>query len=152
MCVQLSENNFKVLVVTEDSSVVLNQLEVNEQGIYRCTLQDREGTVLSQATFLLTGKIFTQIQVDQIHILCFFHYVKTEWQVCDHFFLFLFEQKLYFYRKQKTKTKLIQLRDDQIYLSILKYRNYSQRVSHKRSPPLFTGAETDSLHAENCCH
>lgn len=55
-CVQLNENDFKVLVVTEDSSVVLNQLQVNEQGTYRCSLQDQNGTVFYRATFLLTGE------------------------------------------------------------------------------------------------
>ncbi|XP_029915189.1 izumo sperm-egg fusion protein 1 [Myripristis murdjan] len=49
----LVESDFKVLVVTEDSSVVLNQLHVDEKGTYRCTLQDRKGTVFSQLTFLL---------------------------------------------------------------------------------------------------
>lgn len=56
LCVQLNENDFKVLVVTEDSSVVLNQLQVNEQGTYRCSLQDQNGTVFYRATFLLTGE------------------------------------------------------------------------------------------------
>ncbi|XP_071774659.1 izumo sperm-egg fusion protein 1 [Centroberyx gerrardi] len=51
---KLADSDFRVLVVTEDSSVVLNQLHVDEQGTYRCSLQDRNGTVFSQVTFLLT--------------------------------------------------------------------------------------------------
>ncbi|KAM3867438.1 izumo sperm-egg fusion protein 1 [Diretmus argenteus] len=50
---KLVESDFKVLVVTEDSSVVLNQLHVDEQGTYRCLLQDGNGIVFSQVTFLL---------------------------------------------------------------------------------------------------
>lgn len=56
VCVQLIGNDFRVLVVTEDSSVVLNQLRVNEQGTYRCSLQSQNGTIFYQVTFLLTGK------------------------------------------------------------------------------------------------
>lgn len=56
LCVQLNESDFKVLVVTDDSSVVLNQLHVNEQGTYRCSLQGQSGTVFYRVTFLLTGK------------------------------------------------------------------------------------------------
>ncbi|XP_051806770.1 izumo sperm-egg fusion protein 1 [Acanthochromis polyacanthus] len=50
----LDESDFKALVVTDDSSVVLNQLRVDEQGTYRCSLQDRNGTIFYQVTFLLT--------------------------------------------------------------------------------------------------
>ncbi|XP_069563808.1 izumo sperm-egg fusion protein 1 [Brachyistius frenatus] len=50
---KLDERNFKTLVVTKDSSVVLNQLHVDEQGTYRCSLQDRDGTVFYRVTFLL---------------------------------------------------------------------------------------------------
>ena len=37
--------------------MVLNQLHANEQGTYRCSLQDRNATVFSTVTFLLTGKV-----------------------------------------------------------------------------------------------
>ncbi|XP_039658704.1 izumo sperm-egg fusion protein 1 isoform X3 [Perca fluviatilis] len=50
---KLIERDFKALVVTDDSSVVLNQLHVDEQGTYRCSLQDQSGTVFYQVTFLL---------------------------------------------------------------------------------------------------
>ncbi|KAG7236775.1 hypothetical protein INR49_000238, partial [Caranx melampygus] len=50
---QLDENDFKALVVTHDSSIVLNQLRVDEQGTYRCSLQHQDGTILYQVTFLL---------------------------------------------------------------------------------------------------
>uniref|UniRef100_A0A3Q3KFT4 Ig-like domain-containing protein n=1 Tax=Monopterus albus TaxID=43700 RepID=A0A3Q3KFT4_MONAL len=40
------------LVVTDDSSVILNQLHMDEQGIYRCSLQEA-GTIFYQITFLL---------------------------------------------------------------------------------------------------
>ncbi|XP_031685279.1 izumo sperm-egg fusion protein 1 [Oncorhynchus kisutch] len=50
----LTEGDFRVLVVTEDSSVVLNQLHVDEEGMYRCLLTDGKGTVLSRTHFLLT--------------------------------------------------------------------------------------------------
>ncbi|XP_024294230.1 izumo sperm-egg fusion protein 1 isoform X1 [Oncorhynchus tshawytscha] len=50
----LTEGDFRVLVVTEDSSVVLNQLHVDEEGTYRCLLTDGKGTVLSRTHFLLT--------------------------------------------------------------------------------------------------
>ncbi|XP_029685881.1 izumo sperm-egg fusion protein 1 isoform X2 [Takifugu rubripes] len=49
-----NESDFKVLVVTEDSSLVLNQLRVDEQGTYHCSLQDRNGTVFYQVKFLLS--------------------------------------------------------------------------------------------------
>ncbi|XP_073321624.1 izumo sperm-egg fusion protein 1 [Pagrus major] len=51
---KLNESDFRALVVTDDSSVVLNQLHVDEQGTYRCSLQNRNGTVFYGATFLLT--------------------------------------------------------------------------------------------------
>ncbi|XP_029294712.1 izumo sperm-egg fusion protein 1 [Cottoperca gobio] len=50
----LSESDFKALVVTDDPSVVLNQLHEDEQGTYRCSLQGRNGTVFYRVTFLLT--------------------------------------------------------------------------------------------------
>ncbi|XP_068594928.1 izumo sperm-egg fusion protein 1 [Brachionichthys hirsutus] len=51
---KLNESSFNVLVVTEDSSVVLNQLQADEQGTYRCSLQDPNGVVFYQVAFLLT--------------------------------------------------------------------------------------------------
>ncbi|XP_026198455.1 izumo sperm-egg fusion protein 1 isoform X2 [Anabas testudineus] len=50
---KLNESDFKPLVVTDDSSVILNQLHVDEQGTYRCSLQGN-GTVFYQVTFFLT--------------------------------------------------------------------------------------------------
>ncbi|XP_061117852.1 izumo sperm-egg fusion protein 1 [Conger conger] len=43
-----------VLVVTPDSSIVLNQLRRDEQGVYRCLLLDSDGTVLSCTHYVLT--------------------------------------------------------------------------------------------------
>ncbi|XP_060895049.1 izumo sperm-egg fusion protein 1 [Labrus mixtus] len=51
---KLNERDFSTLIVTEDSTVVLNQLHVNEQGTYRCSLQSRNGTIFYRVTFLLT--------------------------------------------------------------------------------------------------
>ncbi|XP_041643280.1 izumo sperm-egg fusion protein 1 isoform X2 [Cheilinus undulatus] len=51
---KLIESDFSTLVVTDDSTVVLNQLRVNEQGTYRCSLRGPNGTVFYQVTFLLT--------------------------------------------------------------------------------------------------
>ncbi|KAM3610230.1 uncharacterized protein V6R79_001010 [Siganus canaliculatus] len=51
---KLNEADFKSLVVTRDSSVVLNQLHVDEQGTYRCSLRDQNGSVFYQVTFPLT--------------------------------------------------------------------------------------------------
>ncbi|XP_030621915.1 izumo sperm-egg fusion protein 1 [Chanos chanos] len=48
------EGDYKVLVVTPESKIVLNQLRVEEQGVYRCLLQDSEGTTLSRTHFILT--------------------------------------------------------------------------------------------------
>ncbi|XP_056274327.1 izumo sperm-egg fusion protein 1 [Pseudoliparis swirei] len=50
---KLNESDFKALVVTDDSSVVLNQLRVDEQGTYRCSLQGRDGTVFYRVTYPL---------------------------------------------------------------------------------------------------
>ncbi|KAM9475761.1 izumo sperm-egg fusion protein 1 isoform 2-T2 [Clarias gariepinus] len=49
-----AEDNFKVLVVTKESKIVLNQLHVTEQGVYRCFLLDQHGTTLSHTRFILT--------------------------------------------------------------------------------------------------
>ncbi|XP_033476185.2 izumo sperm-egg fusion protein 1 isoform X1 [Epinephelus lanceolatus] len=51
---KLNTSDFKALVVTDDSSVVLNQLDEDEQGTYHCSLQGRDGTVFYRVTFLLT--------------------------------------------------------------------------------------------------
>ncbi|XP_062854759.1 izumo sperm-egg fusion protein 1 isoform X2 [Trichomycterus rosablanca] len=48
------EDRFDVLVVTQDSKIVLNQLSVSEQGVYRCFLLDRHGITLSHMHFILT--------------------------------------------------------------------------------------------------
>ncbi|KAF6730127.1 Izumo sperm-egg fusion protein 1 [Oryzias melastigma] len=50
----LNESDFVPLVVTHDSSVVLNQLQLDEQGTYRCSLQEENRTIFYQVTFLLT--------------------------------------------------------------------------------------------------
>ncbi|XP_053091809.1 izumo sperm-egg fusion protein 1 isoform X2 [Pangasianodon hypophthalmus] len=49
-----AEDRFEVLVVTKDSKIVLNQLSVSEQGVYRCFLLDQHGTTLSHTLFILT--------------------------------------------------------------------------------------------------
>ncbi|XP_043965098.1 izumo sperm-egg fusion protein 1 isoform X1 [Gambusia affinis] len=46
--------DFQLLVVTQDASIVLNQLHLDEQGTYRCSLQDENGAVYYRASFLLT--------------------------------------------------------------------------------------------------
>ncbi|XP_030592848.1 izumo sperm-egg fusion protein 1 isoform X2 [Archocentrus centrarchus] len=51
---KMDESDFKVLVVTDDSHVVLNQLRLDEEGTYRCSLQDQIGTIFYQAIFPLT--------------------------------------------------------------------------------------------------
>ncbi|XP_070690662.1 izumo sperm-egg fusion protein 1 [Pempheris klunzingeri] len=51
---KLNESDFKALVVTDESSVVLNQLRENEQGTYRCSLKDRNGAIYYRVAFLLT--------------------------------------------------------------------------------------------------
>ncbi|XP_042277219.1 izumo sperm-egg fusion protein 1 isoform X3 [Thunnus maccoyii] len=51
---KLAESDFKTLVVTADSSVILNQLHVDEQGTYRCSLLGRNGTNFYRVTFPLT--------------------------------------------------------------------------------------------------
>ncbi|XP_067250050.1 izumo sperm-egg fusion protein 1 [Chanodichthys erythropterus] len=47
------DGEYEVLVVTEESKIVLNQLTINEEGTYRCLLQDQKGTVLSRMYFKL---------------------------------------------------------------------------------------------------
>lgn len=76
LCVQLNETNFKVLVVTRDSSVVLNQLHVDEQGIYRCSLQGQNGDAFYQITFHLTGKSCSYMHRPGKIV----RYVKSEWK------------------------------------------------------------------------
>ncbi|KAJ0019278.1 hypothetical protein NQD34_006847, partial [Periophthalmus magnuspinnatus] len=51
---KLERDDFKVLVVTQDSSVVLNQLHVEEGGTYQCSLQNQSGTVFYKVKFLLS--------------------------------------------------------------------------------------------------
>ncbi|XP_060926764.1 uncharacterized protein LOC133001254 [Limanda limanda] len=51
---KLNETDFKVLVVTEESFWILN--EVEEQGTYSCTVQDPSGTIFYRVTFLLTER------------------------------------------------------------------------------------------------
>ncbi|KAK3565387.1 hypothetical protein QTP86_007664 [Hemibagrus guttatus] len=48
-----AEDEFEILVVTKDSKIVLNQLSVSEQGVYRCFLLDQHGTTLSHTHFML---------------------------------------------------------------------------------------------------
>ncbi|KAK2901912.1 izumo sperm-egg fusion protein 1 isoform X2 [Channa argus] len=50
---QLNESDFSLLVVTDKSYVILNQLHVDEQGTYCCSLEDN-GTIFYRVTFLLT--------------------------------------------------------------------------------------------------
>ncbi|XP_055367149.1 izumo sperm-egg fusion protein 1 isoform X7 [Betta splendens] len=50
---KLNQSDFRPLVVTDDSSVILNQLHVDEQGTYRCSLRENE-TVFYQVTFSVT--------------------------------------------------------------------------------------------------
>ncbi|XP_060786998.1 izumo sperm-egg fusion protein 1 [Neoarius graeffei] len=49
-----AEDGFEVLVVTKDSKIVLNQLSVSEQGVYRCFLLDQHDITLSRTHFILT--------------------------------------------------------------------------------------------------
>ncbi|XP_078809331.1 izumo sperm-egg fusion protein 1 isoform X3 [Oryzias latipes] len=51
---KLNESDFVPLVVTHESSVVLNQLHLDEEGTYRCSLQEENKTIFYQVTFLLT--------------------------------------------------------------------------------------------------
>ncbi|XP_037536219.1 izumo sperm-egg fusion protein 1 [Nematolebias whitei] len=51
---KLDESDFTALVVTPDSFVVLNQLHLDEEGTYRCSLQDQSGVVFFQVSFLLS--------------------------------------------------------------------------------------------------
>lgn len=52
----MTESELKPLVVTEDSYLVLNQLRLDEQGTYRCSLEGRNGIVFYRVLFLLSGK------------------------------------------------------------------------------------------------
>nr|XP_057926151.1 izumo sperm-egg fusion protein 1 isoform X2 [Doryrhamphus excisus] len=51
---KLSESDFKDLVVMEDSFMVLNQLQLDDQGTYQCSLQGKDGTKFYQVRYLLT--------------------------------------------------------------------------------------------------
>ncbi|XP_018617897.1 izumo sperm-egg fusion protein 1 [Scleropages formosus] len=46
---------FTAFLVTPQSKVILNQLEMDERGVYRCLLQDGSGTVLTEMYYNLTG-------------------------------------------------------------------------------------------------
>lgn len=60
---KLEESDFRVLVVTDEASVVLNQLHVEEEGTYRCLLQNQTGTVFYKVTFLISVRALpTQTQ------------------------------------------------------------------------------------------
>ncbi|TSO88084.1 hypothetical protein Baya_10531 [Bagarius yarrelli] len=48
------DDEFETLVVTKDSKIVLNQLSVREQGVYRCFLLGQHGITLSHIHFILT--------------------------------------------------------------------------------------------------
>ncbi|KAL4648726.1 izumo sperm-egg fusion protein 1 [Arapaima gigas] len=47
---------FREFLVTPQSEVVLNQLEVDEQGVYQCLLRDSSGMVLTDIQYNLTVK------------------------------------------------------------------------------------------------
>ncbi|XP_074495435.1 izumo sperm-egg fusion protein 1 [Sebastes fasciatus] len=49
----LNESDFTVLVVTDDSSVILNQLKAKDMGTYCCSLQGRNGTVFYRVNYQL---------------------------------------------------------------------------------------------------
>ncbi|XP_034023607.1 izumo sperm-egg fusion protein 1 [Thalassophryne amazonica] len=48
---KMNDSDLQGLVVTDESSVVLNQLNIEEQGTYRCTLQDYSGNIYYRVTF-----------------------------------------------------------------------------------------------------
>ncbi|XP_061754554.1 izumo sperm-egg fusion protein 1 [Nerophis ophidion] len=50
---KLSGTNFKNLVVMDDAFMVLNQLRLDEQGRYQCSLRAKDGTLFYQVTYLL---------------------------------------------------------------------------------------------------
>ncbi|XP_037634715.1 izumo sperm-egg fusion protein 1 isoform X5 [Sebastes umbrosus] len=50
----LNESDFTVLVVTDVSSVILNQLQAKDMGTYRCSLQGRSGIVFYRVSYRLT--------------------------------------------------------------------------------------------------
>lgn len=62
-----SEDEFQVLVVTSDSNIFLNQLVVAENGVYRCLLQDGNGTVYSSTHFTLTGEVLPKMLLFTLH-------------------------------------------------------------------------------------
>ncbi|XP_061673728.1 izumo sperm-egg fusion protein 1 isoform X1 [Syngnathoides biaculeatus] len=51
---KLNESDFRNVVVMEDSSLVLNQLHVSDQGVYRCSLEGQDGAVFYRVAFPLT--------------------------------------------------------------------------------------------------
>ncbi|XP_037634709.1 izumo sperm-egg fusion protein 1 isoform X2 [Sebastes umbrosus] len=50
----LNESDFTVLVVTDVSSVILNQVQAKDMGTYRCFLQGRSGIVFYRVSYRLT--------------------------------------------------------------------------------------------------
>ncbi|XP_061881613.1 izumo sperm-egg fusion protein 1 isoform X2 [Entelurus aequoreus] len=50
---KLSGSDFKNLVVMDDAFMVLNQLRLDEQGRYKCSLRAKDGTLFYQVTYLL---------------------------------------------------------------------------------------------------
>lgn len=54
---QLEESEFKALLLTDESLFILNQMHGDEQGTYRCSLQDRNGIVFYRVYFLVTGRV-----------------------------------------------------------------------------------------------
>ncbi|XP_072317628.1 izumo sperm-egg fusion protein 1 [Eucyclogobius newberryi] len=51
---KLEMSDFKEFLVTRDSALVLNQLDVRESGTYQCLLKDTTGTVLYKVTWVLS--------------------------------------------------------------------------------------------------
>ncbi|XP_069036882.1 izumo sperm-egg fusion protein 1 isoform X5 [Lepisosteus oculatus] len=48
-----SEGDFEVVIATPDARVVLNQVRMEEGGVYRCLLLSTNGTILTRILFLL---------------------------------------------------------------------------------------------------
>nr|XP_015197898.1 PREDICTED: izumo sperm-egg fusion protein 1 [Lepisosteus oculatus] len=51
-----SEGDFEVVIATPDARVVLNQVRMEEGGVYRCLLLSTNGTILTRILFLLRGE------------------------------------------------------------------------------------------------
>lgn len=77
---QVNVSDFKALVETPESFLVLNQLRLDEQGTYRCSLMDPNRKLFYQVNFLLTGKkkkkkkliqnTCSSVQVQPLNIKC----------------------------------------------------------------------------------